>query len=89
MFAPGPFTAKGGKRPVITPETAEFERYLKTEFEGGGSPQDFRIPGKEGIVPSRPAPRRPTPTAPAAVAAPEVPAQDLRRTKPSRVSSKA
>ncbi len=88
MFAPGPFTAKGGKRPVITPETAEFERYLRTEFEGGGSPQDFRVPGKPGIVAPKPAARRPAPTAPVAVAL-EPAERDLRRTKPARVSSKA
>ncbi len=89
MFAPGPFTAKGGKRPVITPETAEFERYLRTEFEGGGSPQDFRVPGKPGIVATRPAPPKVAPTRPVAVAALEPAPQDVRRTKPTRASSKS
>ncbi len=89
MFAPGPFTAKGGKRPIISPQDSEFERYLKKEFDGGGSTKDFEVAKKPRVVPRRPTSPKPTPQVPSAEVALEAPSRDLRRTKPSRAPSKA
>ncbi len=87
VFAPGPFTWRGGKRPIISAQKPELEQYLKSEFEGGGCLLDFRKkPEPSGAEPV-------TPTLPARPAAPPVrfeePASDVRRTKPIRVPSRA
>ncbi len=78
MFAPGPFTARGGKRPIISAQDAEVERYLKTEFEGGGAVEVLRK-AREAIVPAKP-------TQPKSVRFTQ-PSRELERTKPIRVPS--
>ncbi len=89
MFAPGPFTAKGGKRPIISPQDPAFDRYLRTEFDGGGSARDFEPAKKEPAAVPRPTPSKRVPVAPTAAVEPMAPPRDLRRTKPTRASSKA
>ena len=88
VFAPGPITARMGKRPVVSDQDPALERYLKKEFEGGKSLQELQAESAPQRAVARPAPPE-SAARPAGARPPvETASRDLRRTKPTRVPLK-
>lgn len=87
MFAPGPHTARYGKRPMISSQDPEFERFIKAEFQGGLTLRDFVTMKEETRAFAKPPVPPPTPHL--AEVWSHFLRQSLhpRRTKPSRALS--